>query len=92
MGQSFLPCYYSLHGSEAPWVTALMGWCVRYVHTHRFLQVTPELTSEGRFRNSQGGQREELELQTHILGFCATHIRQTVILLKPNLQFAVQKV
>lgn len=91
MGQVsfFLPCSYSFHTFEITWLATHLAWSVGYVHAHRSLQVVPELINEGTFRNSQCGQRQESELQARILGFCSTHIRQTVILLKPNLQFAV---
>lgn len=85
MGWFFLPCYYF----EMTWVTTHLGWSVGYVHAHTSVQVIPELINEGSFRNSQWGQRQESELQAHILVFYSTHIRKTVILLKPNLQFAV---
>lgn len=91
MGQFFLPCYYSFHTFGMTWVTTHMGCSVRYVHAHRSLQVIPELINECSFRNSHWGQRQESELQTHILGSYSTHIWQTVILLKPNLQFAFKR-
>lgn len=52
-GQLFLPCYYSFHTFEMPWVAAHLGWSAGYVHAHRSLQVIPELIQEGSFRNSQ---------------------------------------